>query len=105
MAPHYAPPLSHAETCPVPCCASPDDPAVTGVPVPPEPYTEAEFDALLHVVWNISDDDPYRFSDLLADALAYLAAVAIRPDTNGREADRAAGMLRRVEQRALWGPQ
>lgn len=69
------------------------------------PYTAADFDALLATVWNISDDDPHRFSDLLADVLAFVGATAIRPDLYPREAARAAGMLRRVEQRALWGPQ
>jgi hypothetical protein len=74
-------------------------------PAPPtlEPFTEAEFDAIIGTIWNGLEGDPTRFDDLLADALGFVAAVALRPDltdTSGR----AAGLLRRMEQRALWGP-
>lgn len=71
--------------------------------VEPEPFTEAEFDSIIGTIWNELDGDPHRFDDLLAEALGFIAAVALRPDLTDT-AGRAIGLLRRMEQRSLWGP-
>ena len=65
----------------------------------PDPYTEAEFDALVSSVWSLDDDDPFRFDELLTAALAFIGRRALDV-TDGR----AAALLRSMEQRALWGP-
>lgn len=83
------------------CCTSADDPAVTGQP---DPFTGDEFDAILSSVWNGLQDDPFRFGDLLAEALGFIAGIALHEDSSPGDAARAAGLLRRMEQRALWGP-
>jgi len=67
-----------------------------------KPPVPREFDRILGTIWFRVDDDPHRFSDLLADALGFIGALAIRTDHH--VAERAAGLLRRMEQRALRGP-
>jgi hypothetical protein len=80
--------------------------AVGGSPAPaptsPEPFTEAEFDSILGTIWNELDGDPHRFDDLLAQALGFIGGIAVRTDHH--VAERAAGLLRDMEQRALLGP-
>lgn len=71
-------------------------------PASPEPFTAAEFDAIIGTIWNGLDGDPHRFDDLLADALGFIGGIAVRAGSNA--AERAASLLREMEQRALWGP-
>lgn len=76
-----------------------------GVPAPmTEPMTELELDAIVTAVWADLEQDPFRVGDLLADAIGFIGRIAVAPDTDPYDADRAAGLLRRMEQRALWGP-
>jgi hypothetical protein len=70
----------------------------------PDPLTPAEYDAIVGTIWNELDGDPHRFDDLLADALGFIAGIALHEDTDPHEADRATAALRSFEQRALWGP-
>lgn len=89
---------AHAATCPVPCCTSADDPAVTGR----HPLTQRwAAEAVAEVIWEDLDDDPTRVGDLLAIAVEHLVelATANRPDS-----EYAAQVLGRIERRALWGP-
>lgn len=68
-----------------------------------DPYHPGEFDALIASVWSLEGaDDPTRFDELLTAALAFIGALALRTDHH--VAERAADLLRRMEQRALWGP-
>lgn len=69
----------------------------------PDPFTEAEFDAILGTIWEGLDDDPTRFDDLLFTALGFIAGIALTSRAD-RLPERAAGLLRRMEQRSLWGP-
>lgn len=71
-------------------------------PASPEPFTEAEFDSILGTIWNGLDGDAHRFDDLLAQALGFIGGIAMRTDHH--VAERAAALLREMEQRALWGP-
>lgn len=78
-------------------------------PIPPPghrpgPMNELEFDAIVGTIWNGLTDDPFRIGDLLADALGFIAGIALHEDTDPHDAARAAGVLRQMEQRALWGP-
>lgn len=68
----------------------------------PEPMTELELDAIITALWSDLAEDPYRVGDLLADAIGFLGGLALRTDHH--VAERAAGLLRRMEARALWGP-
>lgn len=75
---------------------------------PPGPYCEAEFGAFIASVWNFPADDTgedlTRFDELLHAALVFIAGIALDPSTDPHEANRAAHVLRSMEQRALWGP-
>lgn len=75
---------------------------------PPGPYCEAEFGSFIASVWNFPADDAEedltRFDELLHAALVFIAGIALDPSTDPHEADRAATVLRSMEQRALWGP-
>lgn len=73
-------------------------------PPPAPPFTDAEFDSIVGTIWGDLEEDPFRVGDLLADALGFIAGVALHPDTDPRDAARAAAVLRQMEQRALWGP-
>jgi hypothetical protein len=50
-------------------------------------------------VWSLDDDDPFRFDELLTSALAFIGRRALDVAD-----ERAAALLRAMEQRALWGP-
>ncbi|WP_020385945.1 hypothetical protein [Kribbella catacumbae] len=79
--------------------------STTNSPSPaPTPFTAAEFDAIVSTIWNGLPDDPFRIGDLLADALGFIAGIALHEDTDPNDAARAAAVLRAMEQRALWGP-
>lgn len=89
---------------------TPNSPSVdtgAGVPLPeapaPDPLTQDEYDAIVHAIFDGLDADPWRVGDLLADALGFIGRLAI-DGADGFEEGRAAGLLRRMEQRALWGP-
>ncbi|HET6291729.1 MAG TPA: hypothetical protein VFG33_00090 [Kribbella sp.] len=71
---------------------------------PPAPLTADEYDSIVGTIWNELEDDLGRFDDLLAEALGFIAGIALHEDTDPREADRATAVLRSMEQRALWGP-
>lgn len=74
-------------------------------PAEQPPLTTAEFDAIVGAVWADLEEDPYRIGDLLAQALGFIAGIALHEDTDPRDAARAAAVLRAMEQRALWGPE
>lgn len=74
-----------------------------------EIYENKEFEAFIGAVWNFApdpdaEDDLTRFDELLHAALVFIAGIALDPSTDPHEANRAAQMLRSMEQRALWGP-
>lgn len=75
--------------------------------VPPGPYIQEEYDALVAAVWDFDgcESDLTRFDELLTTALAFIGRIA-RDGTRSTPLDqeRAALLLRRMEQRALWGP-
>lgn len=76
-----------------------------GVPeLAQEPMTELELDAIVTAIWSDLTEDPYRVGDLLADAIGFIGRYAVDPSIDPYDAARAAGLLRRMEQRALWGP-
>lgn len=77
--------------------------AATASPADP-PLTPAEFDSIVAAIWEDLEDDQFRVGDLLADALGFIAGIALHEDTDPRDAARAAAVLRAFEQRALWGP-
>lgn len=89
--------------------STPNSPSVAGsggvlLPeAPPDPLTAAELDAIVTAIWDGLDGDPFRVGDLLADALGFIGGLALRTDHH--VAERATGLLRRMEQRALWGPE
>lgn len=72
---------------------------------PAIPFTASEFDAILSTIYSDLQEDPFRIGDLLADALAFIAGIALHEDSEPRDAARAAVVLRAFEQRALWGPE
>lgn len=89
---------AHASTCPVPCCTSADDPAVTGR----HPLTQrSTAEAVAECIWQDLDEDPTRVGDLLAIAVEALVELAVADRGDPEYAARALG---RIEIRALWGP-
>lgn len=86
---------------------SPEGPGDAPSLASPGPYTPEEYDALVAAVWDFDgcEHDLTRFDELLTTALAFIGRIAIDGiRTVPLDQDRAALLLRRMEQRALWGP-
>lgn len=79
-------------------------PAVASPSSAPDPLTGPELGAIIASLWADLEDDPYRVGDLLADAVGFIGGVALGEHHPDSLRGRAAGLLRRMEQRALWGP-
>lgn len=72
-----------------------------------DPYTDDEFEALAWSVWSLTpDEDPTRFDELLAAALAFVARIALLedPEVLRTVVPKARNLLREMQLRVLNGP-